>query len=867
MMKKIAALVLTLQLAVICVCSGYAEETFFEEDLSIKEAAGEETVPEGESSIPGESDGLFSDMDGVEDVDSVLVEDVVVEEMTEGPENLPEEEISEEEMTEGFEEENLIESADEEDQLLAAGSYTYTITPLLAPFNNLFYVQTEDPDPASFRFADRNSQLISDTSSEKGICQFLNERYQDVVYKNDASGRVKGGYIFYNYYCDIDGGELVLQRKNDSGDWSDTALTVTCPPVVSKYQYLIDTYTNDSMSFFDKLSAVQSALNNLAVYPRSVRDSSRPGDHPYPLLAVSPYQEMSLNIHYSIYEDSDRDALSFHLYPFVLDSLSFPGTIQRVAKMLDSSCSVEGSSLHYIISISSGGETHSYGGAGTGDSDPVYTDQIAKAFFFDGRSGDLAACADLNNLKQSYLDYGIVADQNIESLKDQVMGDEYARSIGPGTWVRVATEGMGFGTSYGYIAYGPGGRPSIASNCWVDGRYIGLHECLEMNTSFAEHPYASIILRNVSYTDKGGKEHTNDIIYKYDRETDTWRAPFYYVDQNAYSTSMQLPDQFILTREQVEKMQLNGNTSHIPESGKIYDGTAYPGTEFGNVLLQGISLPESITILAGETVNVPVEFTPSDTSETRVNWTSSDESVLMPGWQNNTIYGQKNGQAVLTGVSVDGGFGASCTVTVRQRQIKVKDDKQVTALNSITPGRKISDVYVTNAVFVDVKTEDTVYGSFKYDSPDRVLPEGTHVVSWTFTPYIEAYELMHGTVTITVKKDPYNSWNYGYGFEEGKQAQPMRVTTKTVKVKYKKLKKKKQTIPADKAFSVKGNKGSVTFKKISGDKKIKISKNGKITLKKGLKKKTYKVKVKITAAGNSLYAKGSRTVTLKIRVK
>ena len=42
---------------------------------------------------------------------------------------------------------------------------------------------------------------------------------------------------------------------------------------------------------------------------------------------------------------------------------------------------------------------------------------------------------------------------------------------------------------------------------------------------------------------------------------------------------------------------------------------------------------------------------------------------------------------------------------------------------------------------------------------------------------------------------------------------------------------------------------------------------GKVTVKKKLKKGTYKIKVKVTAAGNSNYKALTRTVTFKIKVK
>ena len=48
---------------------------------------------------------------------------------------------------------------------------------------------------------------------------------------------------------------------------------------------------------------------------------------------------------------------------------------------------------------------------------------------------------------------------------------------------------------------------------------------------------------------------------------------------------------------------------------------------------------------------------------------------------------------------------------------------------------------------------------------------------------------------------------------------------------------------------------------------IKVNaKTGAITVPKGTKKGTYKVKVKVTAKGNKNYKAGSRTVTVKLTV-
>ena len=98
-----------------------------------------------------------------------------------------------------------------------------------------------------------------------------------------------------------------------------------------------------------------------------------------------------------------------------------------------------------------------------------------------------------------------------------------------------------------------------------------------------------------------------------------------------------------------------------------------------------------------------------------------------------------------------------------------------------------------------------------------------------------------------------------------KKANPMTVKTTTKTVKAKKLKKAKRTV---KAITVKKAKGTVTYTKAGGSKKLTVNKKtGKITVKKGTKKGTYKVKVKVKAAGTSKYLAVSRTVTVKIKVK
>ena len=97
----------------------------------------------------------------------------------------------------------------------------------------------------------------------------------------------------------------------------------------------------------------------------------------------------------------------------------------------------------------------------------------------------------------------------------------------------------------------------------------------------------------------------------------------------------------------------------------------------------------------------------------------------------------------------------------------------------------------------------------------------------------------------------------------------MAVKGKTVKVKYSKVKKKAQKLSVAKVITFKNKgQGTLTYKMTSRNKKITVNKKtGAVTVKKGLKKGTYKVKVKVTAAGNNNYLPKTTGVTVKIRVK
>ncbi|WP_026491692.1 endo-1,4-beta-xylanase [Butyrivibrio sp. XPD2002] len=94
------------------------------------------------------------------------------------------------------------------------------------------------------------------------------------------------------------------------------------------------------------------------------------------------------------------------------------------------------------------------------------------------------------------------------------------------------------------------------------------------------------------------------------------------------------------------------------------------------------------------------------------------------------------------------------------------------------------------------------------------------------------------------------------------------VTGNTVKIKKSKVSRKSVKYALSKFVKVEQAEGDVTYEKVSGNKKIKINnKTGKVTVKKGIKKGTYKVKVKVTVAGNDNFEATEETVTFKVKIK
>ena len=88
------------------------------------------------------------------------------------------------------------------------------------------------------------------------------------------------------------------------------------------------------------------------------------------------------------------------------------------------------------------------------------------------------------------------------------------------------------------------------------------------------------------------------------------------------------------------------------------------------VKVTGITVnPTSLSLVEGETGSLTATVSPSDADDKTVIWDSSDKSVASV--ENGKVTALKAGSANITVKSVDGGFTASCSVSVSAKTVDV----------------------------------------------------------------------------------------------------------------------------------------------------------------------------------------------------
>ena len=186
-----------------------------------------------------------------------------------------------------------------------------------------------------------------------------------------------------------------------------------------------------------------------------------------------------------------------------------------------------------------------------------------------------------------------------------------------------------------------------------------------------------------------------------------------------------------------------------------------------------------------------------------------------------------------------------------------------------TQGGNIMFEYPTRMdVRVNGNTAEVDYSSKASSSEDEFFREISYYFGVAGTHKWDAGKVTKKATTTAFGEKVYTCSVCGETkTEKIKKVNPITVKGKTKALKAAKLKKKAAAIARKDVITVSKAQGTVTYKKASGNKKITVAKNGKVTVKKGTKKGTYKIKVKVTAAGNKNFAKKTKTVTFTIKVK
>ena len=523
----------------------------------------------------------------------------------------------------------------------SAAGYSYTITPLLAPFNEYFFVKTDNPDPTSFRFVDKTSAYIEDEPSViSAAWDSWDDKpylYQDIKYQNRNTGRVDGGYIFCGSYTD--GGEIVLQTKSGSDGydvtWNDTKKKFKLPALKDVVDYLIGRYATKS-SFFDNMDAVQKGFSSICLYSGSYIRGKLKRTENYWGMSTSPHKDQLFYIQSPYTREDSSSLFASALYPYRYDSLGFPGVMSRVAKRLDSSAEISwDSDYHYIVNVTYKGETRSYGGQGNGEGQGISEDKIKQYYTF-GSGGTKIT---LEGTKKLLDEYSRVEMKDDIPRADSITWKSIYNTVGSGSWVRlIEITGIFGGTQTGYSylyrngdgsnfytdSAGDsgseiywGGDLGYASDVWVDGRYVDAWECFVPGEKFEDHPHSDIMLKmsvpqikyeyeniyneetglyDTDFTIISVSEVQKSVLFSYQLDENLWRcidvdelydddcASYYdieYLVREGLLDKKYLRD-YVLTSDDVAKLKVDRNTNKIPADYYIYDRTAKPGTSLKN---------------------------------------------------------------------------------------------------------------------------------------------------------------------------------------------------------------------------------------------------------------------------------------------
>ncbi len=111
------------------------------------------------------------------------------------------------------------------------------------------------------------------------------------------------------------------------------------------------------------------------------------------------------------------------------------------------------------------------------------------------------------------------------------------------------------------------------------------------------------------------------------------------------------------------------------------------------VIVQSITIPETLTLYAETSSPLPVTFTPSGATNQNVTWASSNSSIASVNSSGVVTSGATAGTAIITATSVDGSKMDSCLVTVKIPLVSINLVPSTSTITSISGTSTITVVY------------------------------------------------------------------------------------------------------------------------------------------------------------------------------
>ena len=181
------------------------------------------------------------------------------------------------------------------------------------------------------------------------------------------------------------------------------------------------------------------------------------------------------------------------------------------------------------------------------------------------------------------------------------------------------------------------------------------------------------------------------------------------------------------------------------------DGT-YQGATCIVTVLQGatgVEIPETETVGVGESVKLTAQVFPEYASNQEVIWTSSDDSIAYVD-DKGVVVGKREGVAIITCTTVDGGFSDTCkvsvvisaqNVTLNKTSVKIEAGYNYQLVATVTPAN------TTNKTVVWSSSDETV-AKVNSNGLVSVLAGGTCVITATTVSGVSA------SCTLTVIEYP-----------------------------------------------------------------------------------------------------------------